>query len=326
MSKFSIIVPVYNVEKYLSQCLNSIIMQTINNYEIILINDGSTDNSGEICNKIALAHHNIVCIHKKNGGASDARNAGIKRAKGEYLIFVDSDDYIEKESLEKFEENLQKSNTPDLMITRIKKIYPDLSKKYMDKNMLFKSIRAISKEEIINWMFNHSDSLWPAQRYVVKRSYIKKYDLKFAVGYFHEDLDWTSRLFLYAETFSLLGFYWYNHRMQRKGSITTEKNPKRTLDVIRLATKNIRDNEYGNIKDELKQIIYKRILKSLFSSLSDYKYYYNQKEKQLIIDALYQNKDVFKYTTEMRHKLFVYFSKMFGFRVGMAIMSAIHKL
>ena len=90
----SIIVPVYNVEKYLEKCVDSIINQTYKNIEIILVDDGSKDNSGKICDIIKEKDERIKVIHKQNGGLSDARNAGLKIAKGTYIGFVDSDDYI----------------------------------------------------------------------------------------------------------------------------------------------------------------------------------------------------------------------------------------
>ena len=96
MQIISIIVPIYNVEKYLPQCLDSIINQTYKNLEIILIDDGSTDNSGKICDKYKLLDNRIIVIHKSNGGLSDARNTGIKIATGDYISFVDSDDFIDK--------------------------------------------------------------------------------------------------------------------------------------------------------------------------------------------------------------------------------------
>ena len=96
----SIIVPVYNVEKYVEKCINSIINQTYKNLQIILVDDGSKDNSGKICDEFKLKDNRIEVIHKNNGGLSDARNAGLKLAKGDYIGFVDSDDYIEADMYE----------------------------------------------------------------------------------------------------------------------------------------------------------------------------------------------------------------------------------
>ena len=96
----SIVVPIYNVEKYLEKCINSIIIQTYKNIEIILVNDGSTDSSGKICDIYLKKDKRIKVIHKKNGGLSDARNVGIENAKGKYIAFIDSDDFIDSDFIE----------------------------------------------------------------------------------------------------------------------------------------------------------------------------------------------------------------------------------
>ena len=100
-TKISVIVPVYNVEKYLVRCLESLLDQSLSGIEIILVDDGSTDNSSHICDDYAKKHKNIRVIHKKNQGLGMARNSGLELAKGEYVTFVDSDDYIEKDALKK---------------------------------------------------------------------------------------------------------------------------------------------------------------------------------------------------------------------------------
>lgn len=92
--KISVIVPVYNVEKYLSRCIDSIISQTFSDFELILVDDGSTDSSGKICDEYGKKDGRVKVIHKRNGGLSSARNCGLENAKGNYICFVDSDDWI----------------------------------------------------------------------------------------------------------------------------------------------------------------------------------------------------------------------------------------
>lgn len=111
----SVIVPVYNVEKYSERCIESIINQTYKNLEIILVDDGSPDTCPMICDEYAKKDDRIVVIHKENGGLSDARNAGIEIAKGEYFAFIDSDDYISEEFLSKLYMSL-KSNSAFMSI------------------------------------------------------------------------------------------------------------------------------------------------------------------------------------------------------------------
>lgn len=120
----SVIVPIYNVEKYLKKCVDSIIDQTYENLEIILVNDGSTDNSGKIAESYIKIDKRIKVYHKENGGLSDARNFGIKKSKGEYLAFVDSDDFIEKNMYEVLLSNLKEYNA-DISICGRYIVYPD---------------------------------------------------------------------------------------------------------------------------------------------------------------------------------------------------------
>ena len=111
----SVILPIYNVEKYLEKCLKSVINQTYKNLEIILVDDGSKDNSPQICDEYAVKDKRIVVIHKSNGGLSDARNAGIEIAKGKYITLIDSDDYVEKDYVQ-FLYQLIKENNAEMSI------------------------------------------------------------------------------------------------------------------------------------------------------------------------------------------------------------------
>lgn len=110
----SIIIPVYKVEKYLTECIESVLKQTYSNIEILLIDDGSPDNSGKICDKYAEKDSRIKVVHKENGGVSSARNVGLEHAKGEYIAFVDSDDFVDESYIEKMYINLQE-NKSDLV-------------------------------------------------------------------------------------------------------------------------------------------------------------------------------------------------------------------
>ena len=118
----SIIVPVYNVEQYLRKCIESIKNQTYTNIEIIIVDDGSTDNSGAICDELKQTDNRIQVLHKKNGGLSDARNAGLKIAKGEFVGFVDSDDYIKEDMFETLYK-LNKEHHSDIAIVSYYELY-----------------------------------------------------------------------------------------------------------------------------------------------------------------------------------------------------------
>ena len=118
----TVIVPVYKVEKYIRKCIESIINQTYKNIEIILVDDGSPDDCGKICDEYAKKDNRIKAIHKENGGLSDARNKALDLTNGKYVIFVDSDDYIEKNAIEYLYQLMQKYNT-DIAIGLVNPIY-----------------------------------------------------------------------------------------------------------------------------------------------------------------------------------------------------------
>ena len=121
----SIIVPVYNVSEKLSRCIESILNQEYNEFELILVNDGSTDNSGDICNKYAIKDNRIKVIHKKNKGVSKSRNIGIEHAKGKYIVFVDSDDYINTNMTLHLKDIIEKEKNPDWILWGFNKISED---------------------------------------------------------------------------------------------------------------------------------------------------------------------------------------------------------
>ena len=111
----SVIIPVYNVEKYLEKCVLSVLNQTYKNLEIILVDDGSTDSSSELCEKLKTLDNRIIVVHKINGGLSDARNAGLNVCKGDYIFFLDSDDYIKSNTIEILTNIMYKDNS-DLVL------------------------------------------------------------------------------------------------------------------------------------------------------------------------------------------------------------------
>ena len=169
MEKFTIIVPIYNAEKYINKCIDSILAQTYKNIEIILVNDGSTDNSLEICKEYKKKDKRIKVFNQKNSGVSQARNKGIDNATGELIIFVDSDDWIDADMIEQLEKVYERFK-PDLINYKIygrKKEYQD--KQYLTKeDSLEKIIDMIRKEQLNS----------PVDK-VYKLEHIKKYNIKF---------------------------------------------------------------------------------------------------------------------------------------------------
>lgn len=212
---FSIIIPIYNVEKYLRQCIDSVLAENFLDCEIILVNDGSPDGCGEICDEYANKFSHIKVIHKHNGGLSDARNAGIKEAKGDYLIFLDSDDYWI--NINKNQKNYIGGGgiLSDLQLLTNDKI--DLILHPSSDN-----IRKIPKEISFtnNDFINNFEALVKSNYYVsnawtkiVRREIIIKNNLFFPKGYIHEDLPYSLALARFVKTFAIYNNSFYQYRV-----------------------------------------------------------------------------------------------------------------
>lgn len=192
----SIIIPVYNVEKYIKRCLDSILCQETENYEVILVDDGSTDSSGIICDSYAKCRKNVVCIHKTNGGLSDARNEGLKHCKGKYVWFVDSDDYITEDALESLEKVLCKYSS-DVVVCMSKTI--DDYGKIQDECHYEIPSGLYSSHEYMEMLRKYPKSvLLCAQFHVVKKTFVDKHCFSFRKNILHEDELWTPQLLMNA--------------------------------------------------------------------------------------------------------------------------------
>lgn len=320
MTRFSVIVPVYNIEQYISQCITSILEQSLGDFELIIIDDGSTDGSGKICDIFAASDNRVRVLHKENGGLSDARNEGLMNAKGDYVVFIDGDDFIEPGSLEAISQKLEKTMNPDVLVTKIRQFFEDGAIRYMDKEMPIELLNEGKKEDYIKWLFGRSDNTWPAVRYLVKHDLILKHNLQFLKGYLHEDIDWTSHLFLFSESYACLDSYWYNHRKGRPGSITAGHSAKGINDVIKIAASNIRDSHYKALPSDQRNVIFERLVKSVLYKLKDYRNL-ERNESEVILQAIEDNIEIFRLASSLKHRAFVSFCNIFGFRAGLFLLS-----
>lgn len=227
---FSIIIPVYNVEDYLNECLESILCQTYSNYEIILVNDGSTDSSFQICKKYKQSASQIKLINKENGGLSDARNRGLQESKGDYIIFTDSDDYWIGISVLNDLNTIIAELNPDLIIHEESRFFSnkDVHCKYNQR--FIKNKKGNFEDEIIDLVYYDlfNAAAWDK---VIKRSILIDNELLFPLGRKSEDIEWCGKLMHYIETFSIYSKSFYVYRQVRKGSITTNVTQKHIEDV-----------------------------------------------------------------------------------------------
>ena len=219
----SIIVPVYNSGLYLEDCLQSIIDQTHSLLEIILINDGSTDNSSEIMNSYARKDKRIVIVSQSNKGVSAARNAGLTVAKGDYVLFVDSDDTIRNDAVEKLCKQAVETGA-DIVIGNVYFCFQDGKQIRYFKNITeFSQQPLISGEQCFSQLTRKFIFPPLVYLYFSKRSFLQKRRLFFEEGIVHEDELWCVKTLIFAKHVSVMDFYHYYY-YERNGSIMHSNN------------------------------------------------------------------------------------------------------
>ena len=214
--KISVIVPIYNVYEYLDKCLKSLVNQTLKDIEIILVNDESPDDSYKIVEKYLKKYKNIKYFEKKNGGQGSARNLGLKHASGEYIAYVDSDDYIE---LDMYEKMYNKAKEEDANIVICGHSLVD-----MDGNIVDRYLPCITNETIPDILLGNM-AVW-------NKIYKKKLiDIEFREKLWYEDIDFTAKLLFGEEKISFVNEALYNYLL-RPGSTMNNKNVKRNLELL----------------------------------------------------------------------------------------------
>lgn len=225
--ELSIIIPVYNVEKYIRRCLDSIYNQNIpyENFEVIIVNDGTPDNSIAIVNEYLNLHKNIKLINQINQGLSIARNNGLALAKGKYVWFIDSDDWIEKDSLKVLFNYI--NNQYDLIATNLYYTYDNPENNHYERE-INKNLILSSKKYISNY------SVGASQRYIIKRDFLLNFQLKFHPGLLHEDAEFNLRLVYFAENVFLIKAPLYNYYQGNSNSIMASWNLKNSENIYKV--------------------------------------------------------------------------------------------
>lgn len=253
MPKVSVVVPIYNVEKYIKKCMDSLVNQTLQEIQIILVNDGSTDESGNIAKEYASKYTNkIIYLEKENGGLSDARNFGMRYAEGEYIAFLDSDDYVENTMCEEMY-NKAIQEVSDYVECDFVWEYPDKTKKdkrnsYNNKKEMLTNVRVVAWNKLI------------------KREILEKNNISFPKGLRYEDIEFTYKLIPYLNKTSYVNKE-FVHYVQRNNSIANVQN-ERTAEIFTIFDNIIKYYQEKNFYEEYKEELeysYSRIL--LCSSL-----------------------------------------------------------
>lgn len=317
--KFSIIVPIYKVEKYLEQCINSVLNQSFVDYELILVDDGSPDLCGKMCDDFAENDDRIKVIHKKNNGVSSARNEGLKISNGDYIIFLDGDDLLCENVLQKMSSLVDEYSCPDVIIgnifhwsSNVDKIIVD-NRKYMDQQGIMNILE-------INQLYA-KDSVqlpWRPYQSIYRKNFLLKNDLFFneelAAA---EDCDYYLKVIQKIKTYAITDTAFVKYRINREGSIIN--TPSYNSVIGQLKTFANAYNSADIFPDEklMKTYFANRytniiILINLLSSSYDRKKCY---------DFIKMNKFILKYTSKKSKFIFAKIMwKLLGFNKGSSIL------
>ena len=274
----SVIIPVYNVEKYIVCCLESILNQSYKNLEIIIVDDGSNDGSGEICDKYKMLDSRVKVIHKEDGGLSDARNVGMEIATGNYITFIDSDDYVSVDYIE----NLKKAMTTyktDISCCDYKKVQENCEMIYQDFG---ENIEVCSNIECLKQMYY---SKIHGMEFVTwgklyKKSLFDNYKIQFPFGKLHEDTYTTYMLVYYAKSIAFVHAKKYFYRI-RTGSIMNSKFNIRHFDGID-ATRIASNFFYDQKENELFKCAVNAHFRAFATMICMFKMNYREKDKKSI--------------------------------------------
>ena len=257
----SVIVPIFKVEKYLKKCIESIINQTYSNLQIILIDDGSPDKCGKICEKYAAKDNRIQVVHKENGGLSDARNVGISIAKGEYIGFVDSDDYLENNMYE-YLFNLLNLHNADVSICNFYNVIEGKQK----VNNIDDGIKIYNKVDILKEILLDETIQSYAWNKLYKKSLFN--NIKYPVGKTYEDIGTTFYILENCNKVAVTGKPLYNY-VKRKNSIVNVISEKTIIDYIELVIERYKyiNENYSELENYNNKYLLK-ILKTAYTDIS----------------------------------------------------------
>ena len=223
----TVVIPVYNIEKHLKRCVESVLAQEWHNYDILLVDDGSTDSSPQICDDYVKAYDFISVIHKENGGLSEARNTGISNAEGEYVYFPDSDDWLEPNTFSELSDVIEELTYDIISFNR------EFVTSEEDKLISAKSrIQKLSGKQALLEMLKQSDVTGFANDKIYRKKLFLDNDIEFPVGKYYEDLGTNYKLFLKATKVYVTNQKYYHYLITNPDSITQSWNEQKLQDMF----------------------------------------------------------------------------------------------
>lgn len=310
--KLSVIIPAFNSEEYIKLSIESVQSQTFRDLEIIIINDGSTDRTEEICKSLAIDDKRIKYFYKNNGGAASARNYGLEKASGEYVHFLDADDILHKKTYEIVVEILERQ---ELEICYFK------STNNMTKLSEKGTLRILSCEEYMKYFFGDKRSFYVPQIGSASMSLIKKdkvKDVRFLEGHTLEDVFYNFKILNHFDRVGVLSSSLYFYNQKNTSSVSTNKSRKRIEDILFVWEMIYKNNDNKNFEKSLKKCLLKAAVVTLY-------FIYRDKYQEEMNDVVIKCKKIiegrskfwlFEKNLKCKHKIFLFAFLLFKDRVN----------
>ncbi|MBY3623489.1 glycosyltransferase family 2 protein [Acinetobacter sp. CUI P1] len=313
--KYSVIIPVFKVEEYLTQCIDSIINQAYENLEIILVDDGSPDQCPKICDDYARMDSRIKVIHQKNQGQSAARNTGVKASTGDFLLFLDSDDYLISDIFTSHSKIISDTNVDivfhnyryfNCLTNRIENSGVDYSA-YENKSQ-------ISSEGLNEILGEYPLFNWYPWQFIIKRDILSKNNLFFEEGILYEDVELVFKLIVLSKTIVFNNCYALMYRINRLGATTNIKNLKPEIDRISVASQNINWVKENVLDEELGKKLNNNFACMLFTSVINY-YYIPKKDRKVLYNKIIGEYHITKHIESKKQKYSKRICDILGIRI-----------
>ena len=304
---FSVIVPVYNVEKYLCQCIDSILSQTYEDFELILVDDGSSDSSGEICDSYAEKDRRVRVIHKENGGQSTARNVGVRNASGEFAVFLDSDDFFSNANFLEDVSNAVDVNT-DVVLFRYCKYYGN---EQMDEcGISLAELDCSNKVKLLEELIRRDAFFCSCWSKCTRMSILKDYGIEFDINLSCEDMDWYYNVVLAVQNIRVIDHPYVCYR-QRENSVTSVFKKKSVIDYIYTIKK--WTQRFNDIENHEERFVMLSSLAKLYCNLIIL-YSRHMKELRQVRNEIFDQQHLLLYTLNPRVKIISKFVKLVGLK------------
>lgn len=324
MLKFSIIVPIYNIDKYIEKSIQSVLEQNYDNFELILVNDGSKDNSKEICEKYAGIDSRIIVINKKNGGLPAARNSGIRKATGDYICHLDGDDFW-KEGYLTYLNDILKNNEVDVLFGCGRYDYFG-DEKYIKEYYYKINHDLVDKDELMKYLMEDRHEI-PASAWsnVYRTSFVKGNELYFTEGLtWSEDTDNYFNVLLNCESYNFMDEVYYVYRKNNVDAMTKEYSYKNIFSNIFVLRKWFEIYNKSNLNKEIRRISNIRFANT-YIYVSLFTINTNEIDKQRLCDEMTEDFEIMKNCKGIKYIIIYYLYRLFGIKKTLSILSLIRK-